>query len=317
MSNSVSTLGEARAGDASGDSAPAGDAPAGDAPGDGWRSGGLAALRGELDRIDDSVHDLLMQRAEVVEHVARSGKPAAFRPGREAAIIRRLLGRHQGGLPPVALVRIWRELLAGTTAMQGGFSVAVPETQALAQLAREHFGALAPIRVHAGFAEALAEVAHGVAAVAVLPYPTADEPWWLTLPTHTPRLHIIARLPFWQARPAGLPATQAVVVAGAPADASGDDRSFLLGRSARGRAEITDALAAAGLPPHRLLLAGDAAGHLLAEVPGMLDEDDGRLALLGHALLDDVLLDDVLLGDVRGRPVVLGGYAVPLAGNAA
>ncbi len=82
---------------------------------DGWRNGGLPALRAELDRIDDAIQDLLIRRAGVVEHVARSGKPAAFRPGREASIIRRLLHRHQGSLPSVALVRIWRELLAGTT----------------------------------------------------------------------------------------------------------------------------------------------------------------------------------------------------------
>ena len=44
--------------------------------------GGLAALRAELDKIDDAMQDLLVRRrAEIVEHVARSGKPAAFREG--------------------------------------------------------------------------------------------------------------------------------------------------------------------------------------------------------------------------------------------
>src|SRR3978361_1247388 len=121
------------------------------APWDGWRSGSLPALRAELDRIDNAVQDLLMQRAEIVEHVARSGKPAAFRPGREASIIRRLIAQHHGALPPVALVRIWRELLAGTTSMQGGLSLAVcdPDHGApLTQLAREHVGALTPMRTY-------------------------------------------------------------------------------------------------------------------------------------------------------------------------
>src|ERR1700689_3309800 len=95
------------------------------APQDGWRKGGLPALRAELDKIDDAIHDLLIRRAGAAEHVARSGKPAAFRPGREASIIRRLLGRHRGSMPSVALVRIWRELFAGTTAMQGEFTLAV------------------------------------------------------------------------------------------------------------------------------------------------------------------------------------------------
>src|SRR4051812_14611699 len=69
---------------------------------DGWRSGAqppvtdLAALRAELDRIDDTIHDLLIERAGIVEQVARSGKPAAFRPGREASIVRRLVAQHRG-----------------------------------------------------------------------------------------------------------------------------------------------------------------------------------------------------------------------------
>ena len=66
-----------------------------------------------------------MDRARVVENVARSGKAAAFRPGREAAILRRLLARHTGKLPPQTLVRMWREMLAGTTAMQTPVTVAV------------------------------------------------------------------------------------------------------------------------------------------------------------------------------------------------
>ena len=37
--------------------------PAEPAPNDGWRSGGLPALRAELDRIDNTIHDLLMERA--------------------------------------------------------------------------------------------------------------------------------------------------------------------------------------------------------------------------------------------------------------
>ena len=63
------------------------------------RMAGLAAsprCARELDRIDDQLHALLMQRALVVEQVATSGKRGAFRPGREASIIRRLLRRHGG-----------------------------------------------------------------------------------------------------------------------------------------------------------------------------------------------------------------------------
>ena len=119
-----------------------------------------------------------MRRARVVEQVAKSGKRSAYRPGREASIIRRLLRRHSGALPPQTLVRLWRELLAGTTAMQGPFAVAVCEPDGGAgftQAAREHFGALTPLRAYGSPAQAMAEVSRGSAAVAVLPMPSETD----------------------------------------------------------------------------------------------------------------------------------------------
>lgn len=268
---------------------------------DGW-PGGLPALRAELDRIDDTLHDLLMERAKVVEHVARSGKTAAFRPGREASIIRRLVGRHSGALPARTLFCMWREMLAGTTGMQAPVITAVCENDpnlGVTMAAREHFGALTPIRPHTSPARAMAEVTAGTASVAVLPYPTEADAWWTTLLHGDPRMHIIARLPFWAARPDGVSAVPAVVVAAAAPDASGADRSFLgleLDQELS-RARIGSVLAAAGLPPVSLLLRPN---HVLVEVDGHLTDDDPRLARLE--------------GFPR-RPVVLGGYAIPIAGG--
>lgn len=271
-------------------------------------NGGLGALRAELDQIDDAVHDLLMQRAKVVEQVARSGKPAAFRPGREASIIRRLVERHHGSLPSVSLFRIWRELLAGTTAMQGGFSLVVcdadPEKR-LTQLAREHFGALTPLRSCGSAGQALADVSHGAAPVAVLPYPSDADTWWVALVDHVPRLHVIGRLPFWRNRPEGAPSLQAVVVAAARPDASGDDRS-LLGLECgaeTSRPWLSRELAAAGLAPGLMVLLrepGATTVHVLAEIDGYLADGDPRLGRLGFALR---------------LPVVIGSYAVPLAAD--
>ena len=276
---------------------------------DGWRSGALPALRAELDRIDTAIHDLLMQRAEVVEHVARSGKPAAFRPGREASIIRRLLQRHRGNLPPAALVRIWRELLAGTTSMQGGFALSVSDGDtgaALTQLAREHFGGLTPLRVHGSAGQAMADVSQGVASVAVLPFPSDSDTWWVSLLHHEPRLYIIARLPFWNARPEGSPTAQSLVVASTPPDESGDDRSFLGLEcdSDISRARLSSELLAAGLKAETMLLLrlqGSPMSNVLVEVEGYLTDDDPRLSRLGSVLR---------------RPVVVGSYALPVGGAA-
>jgi chorismate mutase / prephenate dehydratase len=278
------------------------------APVDGWRSGGLPVLRAELDRIDDAIQDLLIQRSGVVEHVARSGKPAAFRPGREASIIRRLLRRHQGSLPSVALVRIWRELLAGTTAMQGEFSLAVcdPDHGApVTQLAREHFGALTPLYTYPSPGQALVDVSRGIGAVAVLRYPSADDTWWMALPYHEPRLYVVARLPFWRPRPDGFPPAQALVVASTPADPSESDQSLLWLECDAGnsRARVSSELEAVGLRSETMVLArqeGSLVANVLVEVDGVLTDDDERLCHLGSVLR---------------RPVVLGGYATPIAGG--
>ncbi len=273
------------------------DLPAGPAAASSGASPDLASLRAELDRIDNAIHDLLMQRAGVVEHVARAGKRSAFRPGREASIIRRLLGRHRGSLPPSTIVRMWREMLAGTTGMQTPVIVAVHEPDrsgAMTRLAWEHFGMLTPAHGHARAEDALAAVRAGAATVAVLPYPSAAEPWWPGLLAPGPRLHVIARLPFWQASRGDAPAT-AVVVATEPPDASGADRSILVGPS--GAADrIAAALAAIG---HAVVSTHPAGDDQVIEVIGLVAPDDARFGA-----------DPTL-----SRVTILGGYADPVEGG--
>ncbi len=293
-------------------------------PPDHWR-GDLAGLRAELDRIDDALHDLLLRRAEVVAHVAAT-KPngaSALRPGREAAIVRRLLARHTGPLPAQGIVRIWRELLAATTSMQGPFSIAVCEPgpgAAFTQAAREQFGALTPLRAHGSAAQAIADVSAGRAAVAVLPLPTDTEPpreaWWTwLLHKDDPRIHIVGRLPFWSRRAEGAPDAPAFVVAAVAPDPSGADRSLIgleLDRE-MSRARLATALATAdfvldgtvpgsGAIPGGVILRRDAdapVAQALVEVAGYVADDDTRLARLAAALRP---------------PVVLGAYAVPIEG---
>jgi chorismate mutase len=276
------------------------------APPEHWRSedgNGLARLRTTLDGIDDQIHDLLIERGRVVEEVAKTGKRAALRPGREASIIRRLLARHRGSLPPQAIVRIWRELLAATTGMQGSFTLAVCDPHpggGYAQLAREQYGSLTPLRVHGGAAQAIAELSAGRASVAILPMPSETETWWLTA-LRRPDIHIVARLPFWAPRPDGASAVQALVVARFPPDASEHDRSFIGLELDEGvsRARLKADVTAAGFTPCMVVLRrepGAGLAHALVEVEGHVADDDQRL--------------DRLLA--KRRAVVLGGYAVPV-----
>jgi chorismate mutase len=264
----------------------------------------LAALRAEIDRLDDALHDLLMRRAAVVAEMAQSRAKAPgtpLRPGREALILRRLLARHQGPLPRAALVRLWREVFASSTLMQGGFVVAVqargPEQE---RVARDHFGSRTPVRLHQTGAAALADVTTGRASVAALPLPQEAEPaeaaWWTRL--DAPRLQVVARLPFLAGAE---PAHEMLAVAALPPDPTGEDRSLLRLEAARplSRTAVQKALAAAGLKPRNLMLRSDAGlTRVLLELDGALAADDPRLK--------DLPFD---------RATPLGFYAVPERGD--
>jgi chorismate mutase len=271
----------------------------------------LQALRQELDRLDDALHDMLMHRAEVVAQVAAAkaarSEGLALRPGREAAIIRRLLARHRGRLPPVTITRIWRELFGGTTAMQGPYSITVCDTVpggAYTAMAREHFGALIPLRAHRTPAQAIGEVSAGTATAAVLPVPDEEElasaAWWTALlQKDDPRIHVIARLPFWTARPEGAPRVQGLVVSTIAPDPTDSDRT-LLGLELDpevSRTRLTAALTTAGLSLGAAILRRDQfspVAHALVDVAGFVADGDPRLAALTSVLR---------------QPVVLGAYA--------
>ncbi len=189
----------------------------------------LEALRAEIDSLDDALHGLLMRRAEVVDRVRTSRAKlsgAVLRPGREAAILRRLLARHSGPLPRTALVRFWREIFASSIAQQGSFAVSLPADPALARLAAEHFGVTTTQRQHPSLGAALASLGAGGASIAVLPWPresdnTAEE-WWTRFDAQ--HLSVIARLPFLSERE---PQLEAAVIGLHPADASGQDATLM------------------------------------------------------------------------------------------
>jgi len=86
----------------------------------------LAELRGEIDRIDLAMHRLLMQRGEIIDRLievkrtqcAGPGGGCAFRPDREAQMMRALVERHHGLLPLDAVEGIWRVIVSTFTFVQ-------------------------------------------------------------------------------------------------------------------------------------------------------------------------------------------------------
>ena len=87
----------------------------------------LADLRREIDRIDETMHRLLMERGAIIDRLVAVKRTAesgsAFRPGREADMMRRLLARHHGRLPFSAVEHIWRTIIATFTHVQAPYCV--------------------------------------------------------------------------------------------------------------------------------------------------------------------------------------------------
>lgn len=270
----------------------------------------LDALRAEIDEIDNALLDLLQRRGEVARAIRDAKGPAGgiFRPGREAAVLRRLLARHRGSLPKAAVVRLWREIFAAATSLQGRFAVAVHSSdgdQALRTLARDHFGSLTPIAPFSSALGVVRAVTEGEATVGVFPLPQGDdrEPWWPHLArvaSATPR--VVARLPF--AAQAGSGA-EALVIALSPVEASGHDCGYLIAESddQLSRSALRGLLTACDLVVRDIQVVDQGGGRWLnlIEVEGLLPADDRRLT----RFVD------------RGEAVIhqiwpLGGYAVPL-----
>src|SRR6058998_3542690 len=126
----------------------------------------LADLRREIDRIDEAMHRLLMERGDIIDRLIATKKTAesgsAFRPAREADMMRRLVERHRGILPLDTAESIWRVIIATFTYVQAPFSVHADLSAGAAAMrdtARFHFGFTVPFVTHMGASGVVAAVA--------------------------------------------------------------------------------------------------------------------------------------------------------------
>jgi chorismate mutase-like protein len=256
----------------------------------------LDDLRAEIDAIDDSLHDLLMRRAGLAGDIARlKGKAPSgaggplFRPGREAAIVRRILARHKGPFPPAALVRIWREIIGALLRLQGPLTVATAAS-GLNELARDHFGTVATVRAQTTPAAAIRAVSAARATVALVPWPAksdSERPWWLALAKASVKggaPHVVAALPALGSTEQPL----ALAVAMMAPEPSADDHSLIAIVSSKKISQ--QALARAGFKGR---IVARANGGTLFAVDGFVADNDVRLKTL------------------TAPAVVIGAYAVP------
>src|SRR3990170_7255631 len=173
----------------------------------------LDVLRQEIDSIDEQVHRLLMARGDIIDRLIQVKQTqevgSAFRPAREADMMRRLVERHRGILPIDTIESIWRVIISTFTYVQAPFSVhadiSVGES-AMRDSARFHFGFVVPYVSHFSAQAAVEAVAQSKGDLALVPATSSRTPWWIALEAvGAPK--IIARLPFLERadHPAALP----------------------------------------------------------------------------------------------------------------
>jgi chorismate mutase len=279
----------------------------------------LAEFRAQIDQIDIALHDLLRDRAEIIDHVRKlKGKQHIYiRPGREAQMMRVLLGRPQGKLPEGLISRVWRELISGFTLMEGALKVAVyapDKGDDLWDVARDHYGAYTPLMEMPSAAAAIKAVQANKATVAIVPPPQANDKdaWWPLLANDKKNvLTVFAALPFEipkagrsnarHALPSGL------AVGKLYPELTGDDYSYLTLQCVHvPEAEMRRLLGKAGYKVRQLLAqssgrGGSAPVLYLVETEGYVGRADTRLSRIR-----------AMLGSRLQHLAPLGGFAAPI-----
>jgi len=282
-------------------------------------SNSVDEVRRQIDTLDNRIHDLLMERADLVLKIGeekRKNKIQVVQPEREAMMLRRLMARHKGPLPKEAVVRIWRELVGAVSLLQTGLKVivTVPDDNNSAltywDMAKDYFSSVLPMQKAGNPLAALAAVLEGDATFAVMPWPADGEanPWWSYLVNEggDKPLRITGRLPLGNRTKAPVSTDQlALIVARLKVDSSGEDRSFIALDLEQGisRARVIEkakALDMEALSLNSSVMRGGGLRTLhLLEVNRYVGEGDEILAKLIKSLESE-----------SGRAVALGSYPV-------
>lgn len=202
----------------------------------------LAALRHEIDLLDDQLLDLFERRLALAARVglakdAPAGPHLKLRPDREEAVLDRMAGRARLNNRE-AVASLWRQIVGWGLARQGRLQVQVwapVEPHRAFDAARLRFGDAADLRMVRDPEAALAWAAGG-SGVAVLAV-NGDQPWWIGLRREWSMLSVFegfggatpTALAVGRIDPAALPSGPKVLVevGGDAGDGSGVRRSGL------------------------------------------------------------------------------------------
>lgn len=138
----------------------------------------IEQLRREIDRLDDELVRLLNQRASLAQQVGaqKQGAPA-YRPEREAEILRRVAAQASGPLAAARLIALFREVISACRALEEPIRVTYlgPEGTFSEQAVRKHFGSAVDALACGSVDEAFRRCEAGAAQFTVVPVENSTE----------------------------------------------------------------------------------------------------------------------------------------------
>lgn len=137
----------------------------------------LAKLRAQIDALDDRLVKLLSARARLAQRIGRVKAGSAYRPEREAQVLRRIIQANRSPLAGHALARIFTEIISACRALEDSMTVAYlgPEGTFSQEAVAKHFGGLTPALPCASIDEVFRSVETGAAGYGVVPVENSTE----------------------------------------------------------------------------------------------------------------------------------------------
>jgi len=137
----------------------------------------LASVRRRIDALDRRLVKVLSARARLALQVRGLKSGAAYRPEREAQVVRGVLGENRGPLTDAALARLMTEVMSACRALEETLTVAYlgPAGTFSQEAALKHFGGFAGLTPCASIDEVFRQVESGGAGYGVVPVENSTE----------------------------------------------------------------------------------------------------------------------------------------------
>jgi len=144
---------------------------------DGERDAELERLREDIDGLDERLLELMNERAKLARAIGTLKAGQAYRPEREAQVLRRIKERNPGPLGAETVALIFREIMSACLALERPITVAYlgPRGTFSERAALKHFGLAAAAVPTASIDEVFREVESGAADFGVVPVENSTE----------------------------------------------------------------------------------------------------------------------------------------------